>query len=60
MALEIEIDDGVPKDIAAKPFAQKAERATLAAGKSSFLRHMKEALEWVEQAIPKKPSKRRG
>ena len=46
--------------VAAKPFAKKAERATLAAGKSSFLRHMKEALEWVEQKIPKKPSKRRG
>ena len=46
--------------IAAKPFAQKAERATLAAGKSSFLKHMKEALVWAEQVIPKRPSKRRG
>ncbi len=46
--------------ISPRPFAQKAERATLSAGKSSFLKHMKEALVWAEQVIPKKPSKRRG
>ena len=45
--------------IAAKPFAQKAERATLAAGKSSFVKHMKEALDWVVKPIPKRPSKKR-
>ena len=45
--------------IAAKPFAQKAERATLGAGRGSFLKYMMEALDWVVKPIPKRPSKKR-
>ena len=44
--------------IAPRPFAAAAERATLGAGRGSFLKYMKEALDYVLLEIPKKPSKK--
>ena len=47
--------------IAPRPFAAAAERATLGAGRGSFLKYMKEALDYVVNGVvPAKPSKKRG
>ena len=44
--------------VAPRPFAKQAESATLGAGRGSFLKYMKEALDYVLLEIPKKPSKK--
>jgi hypothetical protein len=44
--------------VAPRPFAAQAERATLGAGRGSFLKYMKDALDYVLSEIPKKPSKK--
>ncbi len=44
--------------IAPQPFGAKAEKSTLSAGRSSFLKHMKEAIDFVTRKIPAKPKKR--
>ena len=47
--------------VAPRPFAAAAERATLGAGRGSFLKYMKEALDWVvDKNVPAKPKKKRG
>ena len=47
--------------IAPRPFAAAAERATLGAGRGSFLKYMLEALEYVvNKNVPAKPKKKRG
>ena len=47
--------------IAPRPFAKQAESATLSAGRGSFLKYMKEALDWVvDKNVPAKPKKKRG
>ena len=47
--------------IAPRPFAKQAESATLGAGRGSFLKYMKDALDWVvDQNVPAKPKKKRG
>jgi len=44
--------------IAPRPFAKQAESATLGAGRGSFLKYMKDALDHVLLEIPSKPSKK--
>ena len=44
--------------IAPRPFAKQAESATLGAGRGSFLKYMKDALDVVLLEIPRKPSKK--
>ena len=46
--------------ISPQPFAAQAEKATLSAGRGSFLKHMVEALDYVMRVIPARPKKRRG
>lgn len=47
--------------IAPRPFAKQAERATLGAGRGSFLKYMKDALDYVvNNNVPAKPKKKRG
>ena len=47
--------------IAPRPFAAQAERATLGAGRGSFLKYMKDALDYVvNKNVPAKPKKKRG
>ena len=47
--------------VAPRPFAKQAESATLGAGRGSFLKYMKDALEWVvDKNVPAKPKKKRG
>ena len=47
--------------IAPRPFADAAERATLNAGRGGFLKHMKDALDYVvNKNVPAKPKKKRG
>ena len=46
--------------IAPRPFAKQAESATLGAGRGSFLKYMKEALDYVvNKNVPAKPKKKR-
>ena len=46
--------------VAPRPFAKQAESATLGAGRGSFLKYMKDALEWVvDKNVPAKPKKKR-
>jgi hypothetical protein len=46
--------------IAPRPFAKQAERATLGAGRGSFLKYMQEALDYVvNKNVPAKPKKKR-
>ena len=46
--------------VAPRPFAKQAEAATLGAGRGSFLKYMKDALEWVvDKNVPAKPKKKR-
>ena len=47
--------------VAPRPFAAQAERATLGAGRGSFLKYMKDALDYVvNKNVPAKPKKKRG
>ena len=47
--------------VAPRPFAAQAERATLGAGRGSFLKYMKDALDYVvNKNVPAKPKKSRG
>ena len=47
--------------VAPRPFAKQAESATLGAGRGSFLKYMKDALDWVvDKNVPAKPKKKRG
>ena len=46
--------------VAPRPFAAQAERATLGAGRGSFLKYMKDALDYVvNKNVPAKPKKKR-
>ena len=46
--------------VAPRPFAKQAESATLGAGRGSFLKYMKDALDWVvDKNVPAKPKKKR-
>ena len=46
--------------VAPRPFAKQAENATLGAGRGSFLKYMKDALDWVvDKNVPAKPKKKR-
>ena len=46
--------------IAPRPFAKQAESATLGAGRGSFLKYMKDALDYVvNKNVPAKPKKKR-
>lgn len=47
--------------VAPRPFAKQAESATLGAGRGSFLKYMKDALDYVvNKNVPAKPKKKRG
>ena len=47
--------------VAPRPFAKQAESATLGAGRGSFLKSMKEALNYVvNKNVPARPKKKRG
>jgi hypothetical protein len=47
--------------VAPRPFAAQAERATLGAGRGSFLKYIKDALDYVvNKNVPAKPKKKRG
>ena len=47
--------------VAPRPFAKQAESATLGAGRGSFLKYMKDALDYVvNKNVPARPKKKRG